>query len=83
MAPQVTVIIPTFNRARYLARALEALERQTVSIGTFDVVVIDDGSTDNTAQVLRRPYSFPLQAVTQTNQGPAAARNEGIVSRCS
>ena len=78
MAPQVTVIIPTYNRARYLARALEALERQTVSNGTFDVVVIDDGSTDDTAQVLRRPYSFPLQAITQTNQGPAAARNEGI-----
>lgn len=78
MAPQVTIIIPTYNRARYLARALDALERQTVSNGTFDVVVIDDGSTDDTAEIARRPYAFPMQLITQTNQGPAAARNAGI-----
>lgn len=78
MAPQLTVVIPTFNRARYLARMLEALEHQTAASGTFDVVVVDDGSTDDTAQVLGRPYALPLLAISQTNQGPAAARNEGI-----
>lgn len=78
MPPQLTVVIPTFNRARYLARMLEALEHQTAASGTFDVVVVDDGSTDDTAQVLGRPYALPLLAISQTNQGPAAARNAGI-----
>ncbi len=83
MPPRVTVIIPTFNRARYLERALEALGRQTSGSGTFDVVVIDDGSTDDTADVLRKPYPFALDAVTQSNQGPAAARNAGILRSTS
>ncbi len=76
--PRVSVIIPTFNRARQLTRVLDALDRQTVSSTTFEVIVVDDGSTDNTPEVLTSARPFTLRALRQRNQGPAAARNAGI-----
>jgi glycosyltransferase involved in cell wall biosynthesis len=80
MQPSISVVIPTFNRARQLARALDGLGRQTVAAGTFDVIVVDDGSVDSTPDVLARPTNFPLIALRQPNRGPAAARNAGIAA---
>ncbi|MBF6599304.1 MAG: glycosyltransferase family 2 protein [Dehalococcoidia bacterium] len=76
--PRVSVIIPTFNRAPYLARALDALREQTLAASAFEVIVVDDGSSDDTAAVLARAWPLALRSVRQTNQGPAAARNAGI-----
>ena len=73
-----SVVIPTYNRAPYLSRVLDALERQDVPAGTFEVIVTDDGSTDGTASVLAKMTSYPLTTVTQPNAGPAAARNAAI-----
>jgi GT2 family glycosyltransferase len=74
---RVTVVIPTYNQSALLARCLKALAAQTDT--DFSVVVVDDGSTDNTGDVVRRlPLPFPVTLVTLENGGPARARNLGI-----
>lgn len=75
MNPLVSVIIPTYNRRNTLPRAVQSvLIQQRVS---FEVLIIDDGSTDGTEQLIRE--NFPQAAYFyQANQGPSAARNRGI-----
>ncbi len=71
---EVSVVIPCFNQAHYLADALASVAAQTH--GRADVVVVDDGSNDNTVEVADR---FPgVRYVRQDNAGLAAARNTGI-----
>jgi glycosyltransferase involved in cell wall biosynthesis len=77
----LSVIIPTYNRERVLAKALEAYVKQSFPEFIHELLVIDDGSTDGTeAMVLsaaeRSP--FPIRYLRQSNKGPAAARNLGI-----
>jgi glycosyltransferase involved in cell wall biosynthesis len=75
MAPRVSVIIPAYNGDRYIAEAVRSVLSQTY--WDYEIVVVDDGSTDNTAVVLQ-PYRDRIRYVYQTNQGVAAARNHGI-----
>jgi GT2 family glycosyltransferase/glycosyltransferase involved in cell wall biosynthesis len=76
---RVSVVIPTFNRREKLLRCLSALERQSVLPQEFEVIVIDDGSTEGTAEAVRaRAFPFSLKLIRQVNQGPAAARNAGV-----
>ncbi len=76
---RVSVVIPTYNRLQQLKRCLAGLEKQTYPPGDFEVVVISDGSTDGTdAYLLECSTPLNLKGLTQDNQGPAAARNEGI-----
>ena len=74
-----SLVIPTFNRAGILSKCLAALENQVSGIA-FEVVVVDDGSTDDTAGVLDRwsGRRFALKALRQPNSKPAAARNLGL-----
>jgi GT2 family glycosyltransferase len=75
----VSVVIPTFRRLATLPGVLEALARQTLSAERFEVVVVDDGSADGTADFLsgfRPPYRF--RSLSQGNTGPAGARNRGV-----
>jgi GT2 family glycosyltransferase len=77
--PPIGVIIPTYNRAEVLVRALEQLEAQTWT--DFEVIVVDDGSTDATPQVMeefRHRTKLDLQYLSQPNSGPARARNQAI-----
>lgn len=71
----VSVIIPTYNRARYLKKAIDSVLAQ--SHRDFELIVVDDGSEDNTAELVER-YSADIVYVRQPNRGPAAARNRGI-----
>lgn len=78
----VNIIIPTYNRSASLERTLRSIAKQIFQ-RAFDVTVIDDGSPDNTCDMLARlqaevPYT--LRFHTQTNSGPAVARNLGIAS---
>jgi len=73
--PEVSVIIPTYNSASYLIEAVESVFAQTYR--DFEVLVIDDGSTDETEQVMRC-YGAPARYLRQTNSGVAVARNRGI-----
>ena len=71
----VSVIIPTYNRARYVGQAIESALSQTGV--RAQVIVIDDGSTDDTPRAVA-PYLDRIIYVRQSNQGPAAARNHGL-----
>lgn len=71
----VSVIIPTHNRAGFLARAIDSVLAQTYA--DFELIVVDDGSTDGTPELLAS-YGKKLTVLRQDNHGPAAARNAGI-----
>ena len=78
--PRVTVVIPTRNRCSHLGAALDALERQTFPSDDFEVIVVDDGSTDGTATYVdqrARAGRLVLRMIACDHGGPAAARNAG------
>ncbi len=74
--PKLSVIIPTYNRAQMVCQAIESVLEQTFD--NFEIVVVDDGSTDGTERVLRRRYGDTIHYLHQENQGRAVARNQGI-----
>jgi glycosyltransferase involved in cell wall biosynthesis len=71
----VSVVVPAYNCEAYLAEALNSILRQSCPPG--EVIVVDDGSTDATAQVAAG-FGDRVRYVRQTNQGSAAARNQGV-----
>jgi glycosyltransferase involved in cell wall biosynthesis len=73
--PKVSIIIPTYNREKYLPLALDSILNQTFK--DYEIIVIDDGSTDNTRQAIK-PYEEKIQYLYQDNAGVSAARNAGI-----
>lgn len=78
---KLSVIIPTYNRRESLLKCLAALERQTWKGELFEVVVVDDGSSDGTREaVSARPAGgdFEISYFLLDHKGPAAVRNEGI-----
>src|SRR5215510_10206142 len=76
-APRVSAIIPTYNYARYVAAAVESVLAQNFK--DLEIVVIDDGSTDDTIDALR-PFGERIRYIPQEHGGLAAARNAGIRS---
>ena len=76
---RISVIIPAYNAEGTILHTLEALERQTRK--DFEVIVIDDGSTDGSAELVRQfsqQSRLPIKFVHQENSGPARARNTGV-----
>ena len=71
----ISVVIPVYNGARYVGEAVDSVLRQ--SVPATEVLVVDDGSADDTARVVRA-YEPRVRYHLQTNQGAAAARNTGI-----
>lgn len=77
--PMLSIVMPIYNRAMFLADALQAIEAQ--GIDDYELIVVDDGSTDDSCRVfpqLAAALRQPWQYVKQENQGPAGARNTGI-----
>jgi len=74
--PSVSVVIPTFNRSRKLMRALQSVLKQTFH--DYEVIVVDDGSSDDTYQALTSYLPIIRYVGKQVNQGVSAARNTGI-----
>ncbi len=72
--PWVSVVIPTYNRAQQIARAIDSVIAQTGA--DCEIIVVDDGSRDATGDVVR-PYGDRVRYVRQDNAGPSAARNRG------
>lgn len=80
-APQLSVVLATYDRADTLRRTLDHLAQQDLEAGTFEVIVIDDGSPDHTLQVvedMRRHLPFPMVYMHHENQGPGYTQNRGI-----
>jgi GT2 family glycosyltransferase len=80
---QISVVIPTYNRCSVLMRTLEALHDPLLQTSTYEVIVVDDGSTDATPTMipdLASSSSYKLLYMRQANRGPAAARNRGIAA---
>ena len=77
--PRFSVIVPTYNRLPILKKCLAAMEAQTLPSNDFEVVVIDDGSSDGTQEALKNYQpSFRFQYLRQTNSGTGAARRNGV-----
>jgi glycosyltransferase involved in cell wall biosynthesis len=74
----ISVVVPTHNRCKIVARTLQTLFAQSVPASVFEIVVVVDGSTDGTADALRRLRpACRLRVIEQENRGPSAARNVG------
>lgn len=77
----LTVVIPTYNRAPVLKKVLEGYLAQRTPDAIHELLVVDDGSTDDTESMVNeisRRAPFPIRCFRQENKGPAAARNLGI-----
>jgi glycosyltransferase involved in cell wall biosynthesis len=72
---EISCIIPSFNAADYIREALDSIQGQTLK--PFETIVVDDGSTDETAKIIAN-YGTPVTYIYQDNAGPGAARNRGI-----
>ena len=77
--PRVTVVIPAYNAERTLTETLSSVAAQTMH--DLEVIVVDDGSKDGTADVARAFPDLDVRVVTQANAGHAAARNTGTRPR--
>ena len=76
--PLISVIVPVYNLAHCITDCIDSIERQTYS--NFEIIIIDDGSTDETKNVcekLTKTYSN-IRFISQQNQGISAVRNLGI-----
>jgi glycosyltransferase involved in cell wall biosynthesis len=76
MSPTVSVVIPTYNRADKICPTIESVLAQTLR--DLEVIVIDDGSTDDTGRVLNATFGERVRYYAQPNQGASVARNQGI-----
>ncbi len=73
--PLVSVVMPAYNSAQYIAEAIDSVLQQDYP--ALEIIVVDDGSSDNTTEIVAR-YGAKVSLLTQANQGSAAARNLGI-----
>jgi GT2 family glycosyltransferase len=79
--PLVSVVVPTYCRRASLARLLDALDRQSYPRSCFEVLVVDDGSTDDTVQLVEeRGIRGGVRVIQQQHAGPAEARNRGVAA---
>jgi peptidoglycan/xylan/chitin deacetylase (PgdA/CDA1 family)/glycosyltransferase involved in cell wall biosynthesis/predicted TPR repeat methyltransferase len=79
----LSVVVPTVGRHESLRRLLDSIAAQTASAGDFEVIVVDDGSSDGTAELLAefdRAAPFRLKHLRQEGSGAAAARNRGVLN---
>lgn len=76
MKPFFSVIIPTYNRKKFLKKALDSVLEQT--FGDYELIIVDDGSTDDTGSLIKSLNDKRVKYVWQENKGPSGARNRGI-----
>jgi len=74
---KISVVIPLYNKEKYIARTINSVLNQTVSAA--EIIVVDDGSTDNSAREVERIIDNRIHLVRQKNAGEGAARNRGVL----
>lgn len=72
----ISIIIPLYNCEKFITRSINSILRQTVK--DFEIIVVNDGSTDNGAKIVEEMHSPQIRLINQPNQGVSAARNRGI-----
>lgn len=85
MSPKFSIIVPLYNKAPYVRKALESIFAQTFTV--YELIIVDDGSTDNSAAICEeiihpfiRSSVHPIRLLKQANSGVAAARNSGVAA---
>ena len=80
MPLRVSVVIPAYNQQKFLLSCLEALAAQDFPSADYEIIIVDDGSTDNTSQFVKNLQRTDknIKYFFQNNKGPGAARNTGI-----
>jgi GT2 family glycosyltransferase len=78
--PGISIIVPLYNKLPFMRRALDSIAAQTYS--DFEVIIVDDGSTDGGAEVAASYPDSRFRVVRQENSGPGAARNRGLADVC-
>ena len=79
--PVISIITPTYNRCDEVYHLIKSIEAQTLDHSLFEHIISDDGSTDDTKDIVRElqgKVNFSLYFITQSNQGPGSARNHGL-----
>lgn len=74
--PVISIILPFFNRIRYLQDSIESIFYQDFK--DFEIIAVDDGSTDGSAQLVKKLNKIPIRLISQKNQGASCARNVGV-----
>ena len=73
---KVSAVIPAFNRRHYIRRAIDSVLAQTVAVD--EIIVVDDGSTDGTAEIVEANYGSRVRIARQQNAGVSGARRRGV-----
>ena len=73
---KISVIMPVFNEERYIRKAIESVLEQSLS--DFELIVVDDGSTDDTLKIIESFDDERIRVITQSNRGPGASRNTAL-----
>ena len=79
--PIISIVTPTFNRSDELDHLIKSIDQQTIDKDYFEMIISDDGSTDDTKEKAKRlieQVGFKLKYICQKNNGPGAARNNGV-----
>lgn len=79
---KLSIIVPVYNVEKYISKCLESLIRQDIELDEYEIIVINDGSTDNSLEIALE-YEFKyknIKVISQTNQGLGAARNTGMLN---
>lgn len=76
MESQISVIIPLYNKAPYIKRAIDSVLTQTIQ--NFEIIIVNDGSTDGSEKIVKNYSDSRIQLFNQVNQGVSVARNRGI-----
>ena len=76
--PQITVLMPAYNAEKYIGEAIASVLNQTFT--DFELLIINDGSTDTTKQIIDSFTDSRIRLINQTNQGIAAALNIGLLN---
>lgn len=73
---RISVILPVFNSEKYIEKAIDSVLKQ--SLTDFELIIVNDGSTDNTSNIINEFTDSRIKIINQSNQGPGAARNNAL-----